>query len=61
MKKITQKSPTNKIPKDKFDAVVLAVAHKEFNTLELEQTCKDNHVIYDVKGILDKKMIDERL
>jgi UDP-N-acetyl-D-galactosamine dehydrogenase len=36
----------------KFDAVVLGVAHKEFLNLDLASLQKDNSVLYDVKGIL---------
>lgn len=40
------------IPSEKFDAVVLGVAHKEFLELNFNELKKDNSVIYDVKGIL---------
>ncbi len=36
----------------KYDAVVLTVAHKEFLDLDLNLFLKDNGVVYDVKGIL---------
>lgn len=45
---------TSEIPTEKFDAIVLGVAHTEFLDLELEQFKKDNSVIYDVRGILQK-------
>ncbi|GEM66488.1 UDP-N-acetyl-D-galactosamine dehydrogenase [Sphingobacterium mizutaii NBRC 14946 = DSM 11724] len=45
------KSTTN-IPSDKFDAIVLGVAHKEFLELDLDKFKKDNAIVYDVKGIL---------
>ena len=51
----------NELPRQQFDAVVLAVAHKEFMDLDIRQLCQENHVIYDVKGILDKHVIDGRL
>ena len=51
----------NELPCTQFDAVVLAVAHKEFLNIDIKQLCQDNHVIYDVKGILDKDVIDGRL
>lgn len=38
---------------DKFDAVVLAVAHKEFLHHDLSQFLRPGGVIYDVKGVLD--------
>lgn len=44
-----------------FDAVVLAVAHREFETLELDKICKSNKIIFDVKGILDRSLVDARL
>ena len=37
---------------EKFDAVVLGVAHNEFLNLDLKLSLKDNAVVYDVKGIL---------
>jgi len=42
------------IPKDKFDAVVLAVAHDKFKELDFKYLRKDNSVIYDVKGVLNE-------
>ena len=51
----------NELPNQQFDAVVLAVAHKEFMDIDIRQLCQENHVIYDVKGILDKHVIDGRL
>lgn len=51
----------NELPNDKFDAVVLCVAHKEFLNLDIKSLVKDNGVIYDVKGILPKEIIDGRL
>jgi len=45
-----------------FDAVILGVAHVQFESLNLRCfLSKDNGVIYDVKGILDKNQIDGRL
>ncbi|QJB38857.1 nucleotide sugar dehydrogenase [Chitinophaga oryzae] len=46
---------------NKFDAVLLAVAHNEFSELNIKSMCKDNAVIYDVKGILPKELVDARL
>ncbi|NSL85460.1 nucleotide sugar dehydrogenase [Chitinophaga sp. Mgbs1] len=44
-----------------FDAVILAVAHREFKALEINKLCKSNAVIYDVKGVLEKASVDARL
>lgn len=43
---------TNYLPNQKFDAVVLAVAHKEFLAIDIKSLLNANAVIYDVKGIL---------
>ena len=37
---------------EKYDAVVLGVAHDEFLNLDLNLSLKENAVVYDVKGIL---------
>lgn len=48
------------IPNEKYDAIILGVAHKEFLDLDLEQFKKPESVIYDVKGVL-KCEIDGKL
>lgn len=45
----------------KYDAVVLAVAHKEFMELDILSLVKENHVVYDVKGCLNPEWVDGRL
>ena len=40
------------VPNQKFDAIVHAVAHNEFKTLDLERLRAEDCVIYDVKGVL---------
>lgn len=42
----------NTLPKEKFDAIVLGVSHKEFLNLDLSPLKKTNAVVYDVKGVL---------
>lgn len=49
----------NEIPDEKFDAIILTVAHNEFMNLDLRKYLKDGGVIYDVKGILEE--CDSRL
>jgi UDP-N-acetyl-D-galactosamine dehydrogenase len=44
-----------------FDAVILAVAHTAFESLELSALCKENKVVYDVKGVLPRDLVDARL
>ena len=48
-------------PGSDYDAVVLAVAHNEFKDMNIRSFGKKEAVIYDIKGHLDKDMVDERL
>lgn len=52
---------TNKLPNEKYDAVVLAVAHKKFEGMPWGHIVKDNNVIYDIKGFVPRNLIDGRL
>lgn len=52
---------TNEIPTEKYDAIILAVSHKEFAELDVKAFGKEKHVIFDVKGFLDKNLVDGRL
>lgn len=49
-----------KLGTETYDAIVLAVAHKEFLTLDFSASSKEAAVLYDVKGVLgdqaDKKL-----
>ena len=47
--------------KKKYHAIVLAVGHQIFNTLDWDAIKFNNSVIYDVKGILAKDKITARL
>jgi UDP-N-acetyl-D-galactosamine dehydrogenase len=51
---------TDELPTQKFDAVVLGVAHKEFLQLDLASLQNDTSLLYDVKGILGNA-VDGRL
>lgn len=46
---------------DKYDAVVLTVAHKEFLDVDIKKYLKADGVLYDVKSILPKDSVDGRL
>lgn len=46
---------------EKYDAIILGVAHKEFLSLDIRASLNTNGVIYDVKSILDRNIIDGRL
>lgn len=47
--------------KSKYDVIILAVAHEEFLKMNLLNFKKINGIIYDVKSVLDKKIITARL
>jgi len=47
--------------KKKYDAVILAVAHEEFNQLKIRGLVHNRSVIYDVKGVLNEDSRDARL
>lgn len=51
----------NELPNDKFDTIILCVAHKEFLELDVRLMIKEGGVLYDVKGILSKDIVDGRL
>ncbi len=51
----------NQLPQGSYDAIILAVAHDCFKTLDLKSLQKDNSVVYDVKGVLDRNIVDSRL
>ena len=52
---------TNLLPEEKYDTVILAVAHNEFFALDVKSILKENGVVYDVKGILPREIVDARL
>ena len=45
----------------RYDAIVLAVSHKEFLDIDFSSIKKDQSIVYDVKGVLNKEIIDKRL
>ena len=52
---------TNELLSSKFDAVILAVAHEDFKDLDINLFLNSSCVIYDVKGVLDPKIVASRL
>ena len=52
---------TNELPAGTYDAAILAVAHEKFRGLDVESMLNDRHIIYDVKGFLNRTQIDGRL
>lgn len=51
----------NEWPEEKFDTVILAVAHQQFEEMDVMSLLKEKHVIFDVKGMLDRDKVDARL
>lgn len=51
----------NRLPSEKFDAIILGVAHNQFLNLDIKQMLNENGVVYDVKGALPRDIIDVRL
>ena len=51
----------NNLPEGKFDAIILAVAHNEFNSLDITKITNGSKVVYDVKGVLSEGVIDGKL
>lgn len=49
---------------DRYDAVVLAVAHRQFKAMgpaAIRALCKENGVLFDVKSVLPREHVDGRL
>ena len=47
---------------DKYDAIILAVSHNEFLTLDYKQLSKsEDAVLFDTKSFLDRSIVDARL
>lgn len=52
---------TNELPKEKFDTAILAVAHRKFEDIDVPAMLERDHVIFDVKAFLERKIVDGRL
>jgi UDP-N-acetyl-D-galactosamine dehydrogenase len=52
---------TQSLPNKQYDAVILSVAHKEFSTVSISSIIKSKSVVFDVKAVLSKILIDGRL
>ncbi len=51
----------NNIPDDIFDAAILAVGHKIFQEIDIKKFLKKTSVLFDVKSVLKKSLVDGRL
>jgi UDP-N-acetyl-D-galactosamine dehydrogenase len=50
--------PKKFLDKKKYDAIFIAVAHDKFKSLGfkmIKSLCKENHIIYDLKNLFNKK------
>lgn len=54
-------SVCNEAPAGRYDAVILAVAHDYLRDFIIGDFVKEKHIVYDVKGMLNKADIDGRL
>lgn len=52
---------TNELSSQKFDAAILAVAHKKFEDWDVLSLLNEKHVVFDVKAFFDRTIIDGRL
>ncbi|WP_415900188.1 Vi polysaccharide biosynthesis UDP-N-acetylglucosamine C-6 dehydrogenase TviB [Neptuniibacter sp. QD48_11] len=54
----------SEVPANHYDAIIMAVAHQEFKDQGAEairKYGKENHVLYDLKYLLNKEQVDMRL
>ncbi len=52
---------TRNIPQGTFDAIVLAVSHREFSSLNIIDLLSEKAVLFDVKGHLSLQIVDGKL
>jgi len=45
----------------KYQAIILTVAHNEYNHLKIDELNRDNVVVFDTKSVFDKAVVDSRL
>jgi UDP-N-acetyl-D-galactosamine dehydrogenase len=48
-------------PKEQFDAIILTVAHREFETLNINQLKQEKAIVYDVKNVISRDKRDSGL
>jgi len=49
------------LPGKKYDAIVVAVSHKEFLEINLDALKNGKSVVFDIKACLDRSLVDARL
>ena len=45
----------------KYQAILLAVSHNEFKSIDFEKYYKDGAVVFDAKAVIDRRWVDGRL
>ena len=45
----------------KYDAILLAVAHDEFKTFDFEKHYNASAIVFDAKAVVDRRWVDGRL
>ena len=59
IKRIYNTYPISKLDKQKYDSIIIAVAHKKFKELGIKfisKLCKKNYLIYDLKSLFSKNV-----
>lgn len=46
---------------NRYDAIILAVSHDQFLKLDYKKLTNGNSIIYDIKGVLPRELVDGRL
>lgn len=50
------------LPTHLYDGIIVGVAHDQFLTLDIDSLKKNHHsIVFDIKSVFDKKMVDMRL
>lgn len=49
------------LPSNLFDAVVVAVAHREFLQMDVKNLLNKQGMLFDLKACLDRSIVDARL
>jgi UDP-N-acetyl-D-galactosamine dehydrogenase len=64
IKQLYNSYPLQKLKKNIYDGVIVAVAHNHFKTMgskAIKKLCKKNHIIYDLKYLFEKDEVNIRL
>ena len=52
---------SSQLEEHSYNAVILAVSHREFAGLDIQKLLAKDGVVFDVKGVLPKDIVDGRL